>query len=629
MTTDEWGIDDGYWDVAGQWHAASDHTRRALRTAMGGHADVADPPPRGRPVWFVPRGSAPPIERPAALVLEDGTVLQAQLALPPDLPLGYHDLHPSDGGPSTRLIVTPPRCHLPEDLHTWGLAVQLYAARSEQSWGMGDLADLRRLACWSRRQGAGLIGVSPLHAALPLAAQEASPYFPSSRRFRNPLYLRVEEVPGAAAGDAVLAGAADAGRALNRDRHIDRDAVWALKRPALEHLWSGFAGSASFDEYVVEHGPALQQYATFCALVDHHGTAWPSWPTEHRRPDGPGVARFAAAHPDRVRFHQWLQWLLDEQLCAAADELPVLGDLAVGIEAGGADGWIWQDVFAHGVRVGAPPDEFNTHGQDWGFPPFVPWKLRAEGYEPLVQTLRGALRGAGALRIDHVMGLFRLYWIPAGANPAAGTYVRYPGTELLDIVALESVRAGAVIVGEDLGTVEPEVRVHLGAKGVLSYRLLWFEDEPPSQFPRQALASVTTHDLPTVAGLWTGDDLEEQRAIGLDANEESTEEICQRLTAATGVDRDAPVEEVAVAAYGRLAESPAMIVTATLDDALGVTERPNMPGTTTERPNWSIALPEPLESVEADPRVERLAAAMTAGRAVGRAAQESLKKPPG
>ncbi len=625
MGTDAWGIEDGYWDVAGRWHGTPESTRRVLRAAMGGHADVEDPPPRSRPVWFVRHGRAEAIERPAELVLEDGTSLRAFASLPPDLPLGYHDLHPSDGGPTTRLIVVPDRCHLPADLRTWGWTVQLYAARSRSSWGMGDLADLRRLAAWSAGHGAGMIAVNPLHAALPVSTQEPSPYFPSSRRYRSPLYLRVEEVPGWNDVDEVLRAAAAAGRALLSDRRIDRDAVYELKLAALERLWDGFGGDPAFDGYCdAEHG-SLRRYAVFCALAEHHGTGWRSWPAEHRHPDAPGVARFALAHAERVRFHCWLQWLLDAQVAAVGAVLPVVNDIAIGVDPSGADGWSWQDVFAHGVRVGAPPDEFNTLGQDWGLPPFAPWKLRASGYQPFVQTLRAALRHAGGIRIDHVMGLFRLFWIPPGGAAADGAYVRYPGAELLDVVALESARARAWVVGEDLGTVEDEARRLLGQRGVLSYRLFWFETEPPPRWPRQALAAVSTHDLPTVTGLWSGADLDAQRSIGLQPNEESTAALCARLAAVAPAGGDG---SVVLGAYRALAEAPSMVVTGTLDDALEVSERPNMPGTTTEWPNWSLALPVPLEEAEDDPRVLAVARVLAEGRTpAGAPAPDSSPSP--
>jgi 4-alpha-glucanotransferase len=626
MTADAWGIESGYWDIAGTWHETTPETRRALRVAMGGMAEFDDPPPRSRPVWFVRQGTGPDVERPAEVILEDGTELRITRALPPDLPLGYHQLAPSDGGSLTRLIVVPDRCHLPADLHTWGWMVQLYATRSLDSWGIGDLGDLGRLGEWSARLGAGTLGINPLHAPLPFPGQDPSPYFPSSRRYVNPIYLRIEDVPGFDPADPVLAEAAAAGRALNDDRLIDRDRVWALKRAALERLWQGFDGDPAFDDYCDHQSIDLHRFALFGAMGEEYGTRWPEWPAEHRRPDNPAALRHALAHADRVRFHEWLQWLLDDQLARAGEAIPLLTDLAVGVDPGGADAWIWQEVLAQGVTVGAPPDAFNHRGQDWGFNPFVPWRLRATGYRPIVDTLRAAMRHAGGVRVDHVMGLFRLYWIPPGARPDQGAYVRFPASELLDILALESVRAGAWIAGEDLGTVEDHVRQALFDRGVLSYRLLWFEPGPPERFPRQSLASCTTHDLPTVAGLWRRTDAEAQRRIGLVVDDEATDGVRARLLAATGfadldpadADDDVPVTQVVCAACAQLARAPSMVVTATLDDALGVEERPNMPGTVDEWPNWRLALPRPIDGFEDDEDVLALAKIMREGRRASR-----------
>ncbi|CAN5640693.1 4-alpha-glucanotransferase [soil metagenome] len=632
--TDLWGIDEGYQDAAGEWRDAPASTLVSLRRAMGATETTphGDGPPSGPPLWFVRRGEAPAVQRPASIDLEDGTELEVVDHLPADLPLGYHDLHPDDGGPTTRLIVCPGRCHLPEDLRTWAWTVQLYAARSRASWGVGDLADLRHLAEWSAARGAGLLAVSPLHAPLPVPDQQPSPYFPSSRRFRSPLYLRVEDVPGAASGDVDLAGLAAAGRQLNEDRRIDRDAVWALKRDALGRLWERFGGDPAFDAYRRELGGELDTYATFAALVEHHRRPWRDWPIEHRHPDRHEIAAWGAAHRGAIDFHAWLQWLLDLQVATAGVQLGLVHDLAIGVDPSGADAWAWQDQLADGVRVGAPPDEFNTQGQDWGLPPFVPWKLRAARYEPLVQTLRAALRHAGGLRIDHVMGLFRLFWIPADAGPADGAYVRYRARELLDLVALESVRAGALVVGEDLGTVEDEARRALAERGVLSYRLVWFESKPPEEFPHLALAAVTTHDLPTLAGLWSGADLAAQRSIGLEPNEEATADLRSRL-ARLAVEDDAAgdggdVEAVTAAVHRRLNRAPSMVVSGTLDDALAVQERPNMPGTTDEWPNWSIALPLALEDVLADPRVHAMARALAEGRSNGAEAPCRPPDPP-
>jgi 4-alpha-glucanotransferase len=607
-----WGIDDAYWDARGQHHEVPRESLEAIAAAMGAGPDVAEPP-EPPPCWFVRTGRPEPIHDPAELVLEDGTRLHATDSLPADLPAGYHQLVPDDGGPTTRLVVTPGRCHLSDGLRAWGWAVQLYAARSHESWGIGDLADLRRLGSWAAGQGAGVLGLNPLHASGPALPQQPSPYYPSSRCFRNPLYLRVEEVPGAAEAGADVERLAALGRALNDDRIIDRDRVWALKREALEACFTHFRSDRGLHAYLGEQGRSLLRFATYCAIADEHGNGWHAWPEELRRPDSAAVDRYAEEHPERVGFHAWLQWLLDEQL-RRASTLPVIEDLAVGFDPGGADAWAWQDVLALDMRVGAPPDEFNTQGQDWGLPPFVPWKLRAAGHEPFAQTVRAAFRHAGGLRIDHVMGLFRLFWLPSGGGAGEGAYVRYPAQELLDIVALESERAGAFVVGEDLGTVEDHVRAELAERRVLSYRLLWFEPGPPETYPEAALAAVTTHDLPTITGLWSGTDLDDQRRIGLSPNEEGEAELRRRVAGHAGVADDAPVEEVTVAAYRALSRAPSRLALATLDDALCVAERPNMPGTVDEWPNWSIALPVPLEEIEGDPHVAEVAKTIGEGR---------------
>lgn len=613
MTTDAWGVADGYEDTLGAWHDVSPSTRDAIHAAMG-----PPPPAAPGPVRVLEPGAAFAVERPYRLRLEDGTSLTVDRALPPDVPLGYHDLEPLDGSTPVRLIVSPGRCPLPEGLHAWGWAVQLYATRSDQSWGIGDLGDLRRLGTWSASLGAGLALVSPLHAPIPVTPLQNSPYFPSSRRFLNPLYLCIEEAPGAADLGADLDRAAAQGRELNAGRRIDRDRIWRLKLDALGRLWRRFGGDADFDLFIKTRGASLHEFSVFSALSEHHSTGWTRWPAEFRRPEAPGVARFAAERAERVRFHQWLQWLLDRQLAGAGRALPLMHDLPIGVDPDGADAWTWQDVLATGATVGAPPDRYNSRGQDWGLPPFVPHRLRERRYEPFVETVRATLRHAGGLRIDHVMGLFRLFWIPRGAVPADGAYVRYPAEHLLAIVALESQRAGAVVVGEDLGTVEGGVRESLAARNVLSYRVTWFESDPPPRYPRLALAAVTTHDLPTIAGLWTGADLAEQQALGLSPNERAPRELVRRLAELTGLPESAAPAAVIEATHGLLADAPSALVTATLEDALAVVERPNMPGTSLERPNWSIALPEPLERLQTHPLALAIARALGAGRPPGR-----------
>ena len=583
-----WGIEPGYHAMDGSLVETSPETAAALLAAMGAGSA---PPPAGGPIVHE-AGRPLTFSEPHQVEAEDGTVFEASRQLPGDLAHGYHTVRNLDGGTATRLILVPPTCHLPEGLRGWAWALQLYAARSEESWGIGDLADLLRLARWSRSQGARTLLINPLHAPLPLPSPEPSPYFPSSRLYRNPLYLRVEEVPGAGSVGAELERLAAAGRDLNRTRLIDRDRVFTLKLQALRLIFDGFTADPDFDEYRRSEGTALEDYATFCALSEYAGSPWTSWPAEFRHPSAQGVRRFRSSHRRRVLFHQWLQWLLDRQLSTVARELSPLHDLAVGVDPAGADAWLWQDCMAREVTVGAPPDPFAPEGQDWAVLAFDPWKLRQAAYEPFARMVRAGFRHGMGLRIDHVMGLFRLFWIPSRLGAAAGAYVRYPARDLLGILALESSRARAVVVGEDLGTVESGVREELARRLVLSYRLLWFEERPPSEYPVDALAALSTHDLPTLAGIWLGGDPDPG--------------IRGRLLRHAGVSRGTPLGEVVEAAYGALAAGPARLVAAQLEDPLGVAERPNRPGTR-EASNWSLALPSTVEELVADDRVARLA----------------------
>jgi 4-alpha-glucanotransferase len=604
--SDPLGIVKRYKDALGNWRQTSEETYAALLEAMG------QPETKEAPLLIVRRGQHKRLKAPAEIIFEDGGTLKVRTTLPRDLPLGYHTLRYENGNRDIRLIVSPGVCFLPNDLRVWGWSAQLYALRSARSWGMGDLGDLQRLARWSVKElGAGALLVNPLQTSLPILPQQPSPYFPSSRRYRNLLYLCIEDIPGATELKIDLDRLAAAGQALNREHRIDRDAVFTLKMEALKLLWSRFSGDSRFDRFSLKQGKPLEQFATFCVLTERHKSGWHSWPADYQRPDSPAVARFAADHAGRVRFYQWVQWLLDEQLARVAADISLMQDLPIGVDPDGADAWAWQDLFARRFTVGAPPDEYNTQGQDWGLPPLIPWKVRNAAYEPFIQTIRATLRHAGGLRIDHVMGLFRLFWIPEGKDPGDGAYVRYAEDELLAILALESVRAKAYIVGEDLGTVDENFRQRLKDSRVLSYRLIWFENVPPARFPKQALAAVTTHDLPTIAGLWTGSDLRAQRELGLNPNEEGMKQIKKGLSAMAGLALETPVDEVIRRTYELLGQAPSKIVSATLDDALAVEERPNMPGTTSKQwPNWSLALPKSQEELEQHDLAREIAQAL-------------------
>jgi 4-alpha-glucanotransferase len=379
-------------------------------------------------------------------------------------------------------------------------------------------------------------------------------------------------------------------------------------------LWEAFDGDPAFDAFCEQGGASLRTWARFCALADHHGSGWRTWPAEHRHPSNRAVDEFHDAHAREVEFWAWLQWLVDQQLERSGAGDVAIGDLAVGIDPDGADAWEWQDLLAEGVTVGAPPDLLGPDGQNWGLPPFVPWKLRDAAYRPIAETIRAVARHSRGLRIDHVMGLFRLFWIPEGRTGRDGAYVRFHDRDLLDVVALESHRADALVVGEDLGTVEPEARDHLRDAHVLSTRLLWFEDEPPTSWPHEAMAAVTTHDLPTIAGVWSGIDLADQHAAGTRVPDDGDELFRHRLRVAGSCDDQVSVEKVDVAAHRAIAASPCLLATAALDDLVGAEHRPNLPGTINEHPNWRIPLPVTLDDLPGHHLAQEVTAAIAEGR---------------
>ena len=539
-----WGIVRGHQDGLGNWTPLSEATRRSLIEAMGGDPD-------GEP--------------PAVDVAPTGD----------------------------RVTCTDP----PRD-RIWGLAVQLYAARSRASWGIGDLADLRTLGAWSAGRGARVLLVNPLDAVAPVTPRETSPYKPTTRRFLDPIYLAVREVPGAA--DVDLSDLDERGRALNDERTIDRDAVWALKQEALRRIWDEVPAVRDDEELAAfreVHAPTLDQFAAYLLAVGEHGANVHDWPEQLRSADGDAVRELAAT--DEAAFHVWQQHCLDRQLAAAGAEIGLLRDLPVGFDPDGFDAWTWRELLATGVTIGAPPDQLGPQGQDWELPAFVPWKLAHAGFEPLRQTLDAETRHAAGLRIDHVLGLFRLFWIPPGGTPAEGAYVRQPTEALLNVVGRASRDNGTWIVGEDLGTVEEGVRPTLRDRDILRYQVLWFEQDEPRSWSPQSLASISTHDVATVAGLWSGRDVELQREIGLEPDETWTRELGERLARDAGIDPDAPAEDAAVALHRHVATAASRVVVAQLDDLLGVVERPNVPGTKRDqRPeNWSLALPAPIDDL--------------------------------
>jgi 4-alpha-glucanotransferase len=592
----------------------------------------------------------------------DGRLIgEATFALPAELPLGYHRVHVRSGDTeaSGALIVTPQWLGFPQRLghrRLWGLATQLYSVRSKRSWGTGDLVDLADLAVWSAsRHDAGYILVNPLHAAAPTRPMEPSPYLPTSRRFVSPLYLRVEAIAEYADlpdRNRVRKMRTDLTRRARTRKTIDRDAAWKVKQQALRMV-HGVKRSAgrelAYAAFRGREGVALDAFAAWCALAERYGADWHEWPKPLRHPHSQAVAAFAKRHSAAVDFHRWMQWQLDDQLARAQSAatragmaLGVMADLAVGVHPNGADAWALQDVLALGVTAGAPPDEYNQLGQDWSQPPWRPDQLEEREYQPFRALVAAVLRHSGGVRIDHIIGLFRLWWIPKGARPTEGAYVRYNHEAMIGIVALEAHRAGAVVVGEDLGTVEPWVRGHLRDRGVLGTSILWFEldrsGEPSSWAPLAAehwreycLSSVTTHDLPPTAGYLAGDHLRLRDSLGLltrALHEELADDERERAAWVGELRRrgllpadsdDQPLtSELIAALYGFLGRTPSRLLALALSDAVGDRFTQNQPGTTDEYPNWRVPLsdaqgrPLVLEEVFADPGAAALCDVMRA-----------------
>lgn len=606
------------------------------------------------------------------------------LALPHDLALGHHRLQVKAGtaAAETVLILTPAGCFLPKVLAAggcdWGLTVQLHSLRSARNWGMGDFTDLSRIAALAARRGAQALGVNPLHALFPAEPRHISPYSPSSRIFLNPLYLDVEAVldfADCAAARARMAAPAfqialDQARAA---KEIDHTAVAGLKQPIFAALYQTFAArhlggeggaalsarGAAFRRFQQEAGPSLAAYAVFNALdaaarAAGQGPAWRNWEPALRDVRSAAVNAFAETHRAAVEQHQYLEWEADRQLSAAASAgqsaglgLGLYRDLAVGVDPNGADAWTNPGVLAAGATVGAPPDQLNLKGQDWGFAPPHPMALRRQAYAPFIAALRANMRHAGVLRLDHVMALKQLYCVPQGASPAAGAYVAYPFEDLLGILALESTRQRCAVIGEDLGTVPEGFRERLGEARVLSYRVLLFEKgaggrfHPPAAYPAGAAATVATHDLPTLKGFWLGRDLEWRRALGLYPDEAAAEadrqgraEDRRRLLEALieeGVldpalrpallpEDAAPVFTAALAeaVHRFLGRSRAVLTLLQIEDAVGELEQANLPGTVDGHPNWRRRLGCGLEDIAQDEGFLRITAALDGARKSGR-----------
>jgi 4-alpha-glucanotransferase/(1->4)-alpha-D-glucan 1-alpha-D-glucosylmutase len=714
-------IESSYVDIWGNTHAIAEETAHALLAAMGvdlarqsmddviaeREADIWRNP---LPVVHVVRGESRteiPLRLPEdgaaatigySLTFESGdirreTVRPRNLAVRErvtlsgssyaayglalaDLPLGYHRLAlDAAPGVETTLIVCPVRCYLPEAIadegRVWGPALQLYALRSARNWGIGDFTDLRFLLEHLAEQGAGIVGVNPLHALYPHRPESVSPYSPSSRLFLNVLYIDVEGVADFAqcAQAQQIVYAPEFQRRLEELREaelVDYAGVANAKFTVLEILYQHFreqhlarqTGRAqAFREFQARAGKSLERQALYDALQEHFfrqdrsSWGWPVWPEAFRDPRAPEVARWAEQNRERVEYFEYLQWQAERQLTGIARRSSDLGlgiglyqDLAVSVDRGGAETWAWRSVYARDISIGAPPDEFSLFGQDWGLPPPVPSRLRATAYAPFIAMLRANMRHAGALRVDHALGLMRLYWIPVGTTADRGAYVRYPIDDLLGVLALESQRNRCVVVGEDLGTVPPELVTALAETGVLSSRVFYFERagtgelNPPEAYPANAAAAVSTHDLPTLAGFWKGQDLAERERLKLFP----TEEIREQQVLARAQDRarvlmalaragllpegltvdpaSSPemVPALARAVHVYLARGPSKIVTFQLEDTIGESQQANLPGTTDAYPNWRRKIALDVEHLVKDARIRALFEALHEARGSGR-----------
>ena len=574
---------------------------------------------------------------------------------------GYHRLGVTLDVPGSlvqaeqSLIVTPRSC-FPLAARTggkraFGIAVNLYAVRSARNWGAGDLSDLRTLAEWSGGIGAGFLGINPLHA-LRNRDWAVSPYSPVSRLYRNPLYVDVTEVPELSESSEARALAASASMhdALAERRHadwIDYARVMALKRPVLEALHRTFAAShrgrdtprgLAYRRYLESEGECLEDFATWVAMDEdiarESGSprAFRDWPTAYQDPRSPAVVAFRAANPEAVDYHKYVQFELDRQLGEASRSaaeaglgLGIYEDLAIGTAPDGCDPWAFPGLFLDGASLGAPPDDYARQGQDWGLPPIDPRRLQADGYRYWIRVLRAALAHAGALRIDHIMGLFRQFWVPRGRSARQGAYVRYPATDLLGILALESRRAGAVVIGEDLGTVPRGLSTTMARWEILSTRVLYFERDKGGgyrssrRFLPRALVAVNTHDHPPLAGFWSGRDLVLRRrtgsivseaalALALAGRARERRSLIRRLVA-EGILPPGAVPEVAdlvAAVHAFLARTPCALLEVSLDDLFGEEAPVNLPGVPPDRyPSWMRRPRKPLEALVRDPGVRR------------------------
>jgi glycogen operon protein len=696
------GIEADFVDAHGETQRTSAETKRSLIEALG--ADAADEDAARRALESLERGAwlralppvlvhaqantlTVPLTLPAAtdtvtwrLRLENGRILpgtgafaalnflesrsidgrrveRRSLCLNEQIPLGYHQLEIDGADAAMMLIVTPPACVLPERLRQrngWGVAVQLYALRADQNWGIGDFSDLQRLTGILGVEGADVIGLNPLHALFLDEPEHASPYSPASRLLLNAFYIDVTKAPGFHESAARRLFESDDFQeqlaACRAASHVQYAAVCELKLAALRLVYSGSGSQTdcpAFFSFIREGGEGLRAGCLFQVLRDHFIARssglrdWRSWPADFQNPNSAAVRSFEAEHDDELRFQYWLQWVADQQLAGAAAaastaamRIGLYRDLAVGSDPNGVEAWSNPTAVIQAASAGAPPDILNPNGQNWGLPPFHPTGLVNEAYQSFIALVRSNMRHAGAIRIDHVMALQHLYVIPANAQPAAGAYIRYPLDDLIGILALESTRNTCLVIGEDLGTVPAGFRERMAAANILSYRVLFFEKTadgafmPPPAYPQAALAVVGSHDLATLCAWLEGADIALRVRIGTVDETEAAKQREQREADRTALvtalvqeellpdaARD-DAEAIVTEAHAFLARSPAVLVMAQLDDITGEIDPVNVPTTTDEYLNWRRRISIALEDLASREQFTGIADAFTAaGRA--------------
>ena len=674
------GISLTYTNAKGEPEAISDDTKTALLAVMGdARQEKGAPLP---PVQVFSGGTARQLEPQGRgryqwrLRSEKGREFSGELeagepfTLPSPLGHGYHQLTLSKGKKAwqTRIILTPRRCWLPAPLRNgekrWGALVQLYTVRSADNWGIGDFGDLQQLLEQVARQGGDFVGLNPLHALYPATPDFASPYSPSSRRWLNIIYISVaqlEDFQNSAAAQKWWS-AAKTQRALARARDsefVDYAAVMALKLAALRHAWAQFSQRAeedtqrqAFADFVRDGGDSLRYQAAYDGLQaerraeDDQAWGWPAWPESWRSSQSPEVQRWCETHQEEIAFWQWLQWLAQTQFaqCWARSQalnmtVGLYRDLAVGVAEGSAETWHDPELYRLEASVGAPPDRLGPLGQNWGLPPMDPHVMRARGYQPFIDILRANMRDCGALRIDHVMALLRLWWVPKGETADKGAYVSYPVQDLLGVLALESQRHRCMVIGEDLGTVPPEIVGLLRASGVFSWKVMWFEQQRdgryrlPGDYPRQSIASASTHDLPTLSGFWNAGDfalgeklklypgkavlqsLHEQRAKQKQALLDALHQAgAMPARSARQAEKLEMTPALNLAMHKFLAATGSALLGLQPEDWIGMTTPVNVPGTVDQYPNWRRKLTQPLETIFADKAVVKLLKAVSQTR---------------